>query len=105
MKRHTSPAWVCTWLLAFGLHLLGNGAEPLGRVYRDKVQPHWSPTNSQFWYRVDVGRDQYEFILVNPEQGTRQTLFDHAKVANLLRTAGVKDARPDRLDARALLRR
>jgi hypothetical protein len=43
-----------------------------GRVYRDKVEPHWFDGDSKFWYRVDVAARQHEFILVDAEKGSRQ---------------------------------
>ena len=42
-----------------------------GRVYRDKVEPHWFDGDSKFWYRVDVAARQHEFILVDAEKGSR----------------------------------
>src|SRR5689334_2570986 len=46
------------------------------RVYRDQVDAHWFGSadgeTNQFWYRVNVASNRYEFILVNAQTGTRQ---------------------------------
>ena len=52
-----------------------------GRLYRDKVTPHWNGRGTQFWYRNDLPQDAREFILVDAENGSRQPLFDHGKLA------------------------
>jgi len=72
-------------------------AEAPGRVYRDKVQPHWCADNARFWYRVSVGKDSHEFILVDAEQGARKPAFDHARLAEALKAVGIKEALPQKL--------
>jgi dipeptidyl aminopeptidase/acylaminoacyl peptidase len=70
-------------------------AEP--RLYRDQVEPHWFAGHSKFWYRVAVGRDRYEFILVDAARGSRQLAFDHAKVASALSKTLSREISPDQL--------
>ncbi len=53
-------------------------------VDRDGVRPNWLP-NGTFWYRILTAKGS-EFIVVNPAKGTRQTAFDHAKLATALST-------------------
>ncbi len=85
-------------LLLLLLLLLGtNASGQPGRVYRDKVQPHWCADQAKFWYRVSVAKDAYEFILVDAEKGLRQPAFDHARLAEALKAAGVNTALPERL--------
>jgi dipeptidyl aminopeptidase/acylaminoacyl peptidase len=66
-------------------------------VFRDQIRPHWIADGDQFWYRVDTGRETHEFILVDALQGERRSAFDHRRLAQALKEAGVKDARADRL--------
>ena len=68
-------------------------------VFRDRVEPHWfaglDGETNKFWYRVDVGKAQSEFILVNATEGKRSAAFDHARVAEALSklTGRTADAR------------
>jgi dipeptidyl-peptidase 4 len=66
-------------------------------VYRSKVTPHWFADNTRFWYRVAVGRNAYEFVVVDVEKGSRRPAFDHRKLAEALARAGVADCRPEAL--------
>ncbi len=73
-----------------------------GKVSHAKVDPHWI-SDSQFWFRRDLGEGKSEFVLVDCEAGKRQTAFDHAKLgAGLSKAAGtivVADRLPiDNLD-------
>jgi len=55
------------------------------KVTNSKVEPHWfGPTMSRFWYRRDAQPHGHEFIVIDAEQGTRQTAFDHQGVAKAL---------------------
>lgn len=56
------------------------------RVFRMKVEPNWMPGSDRFWYRVAT-RDGAEFVLVDPETGTRRPAFDHARLAAALTVA------------------
>ena len=66
-------------------------------VYRDRVDPHWFADNTRFWYRVETGRNRREFVLVDAVKGQRRPAFDHARLAQALAGAGVKDARAEQL--------
>ena len=72
-------------------------AEPTGQVYRDRVQPHWLEGNTRFWYRLRVADGAYQFILVDAEKGVREPAFDHERLAQALRAAGVPEARAEAL--------
>lgn len=43
--------------------------------------PHWFADNTRFWYRNDVGKGAWEFVLVDAERGSRMRAFDHDSVA------------------------
>lgn len=64
------------------------------KVFRDRVSPNWLAGNEHFWYRVQTGRQEHEFVLVDCKQGLRQAAFDHQRLAEALSAAGVADARP-----------
>lgn len=58
-------------------------------IDRTGVRPNWLP-DERFWYRVLTAQGS-EFILVNPANGTRQPVFDHARLAAALsEAAGAK---------------
>ena len=48
------------------------------------VSAHWLPGNDAFWYRVEVGAGQHEFVFVDALQGQKRPAFDHAKLAQVL---------------------
>ncbi len=70
---------------------------PDSRVYRDRVQAHWLPGNTRFWYQVRTGPEAHEYVFVDAEKGTRQPAFDHDRLAKALTAAGLKNVRPQRL--------
>ncbi len=45
-----------------------------GKVFRDRVQAHWMPGNTNFWYEVKTGTNTSEIFLINAETGERQKL-------------------------------
>lgn len=57
------------------------------RVYRDRIVPHWLDGGTSFWYRVETGRDQSEFVYVDAETGLRRPAFDHNRLAGALAAA------------------
>ncbi|MBN2505703.1 MAG: prolyl oligopeptidase family serine peptidase [Verrucomicrobia bacterium] len=67
------------------------------KVFRDRVQPHWLPGNTQFWYQVRTGPNTHEFIWVDAADGLRRPAFDHARLAAALTNAGLAAARADQL--------
>src|SRR6516162_6903968 len=38
-----------------------------GKVFRDRVDPHWFDDGRQMWYKVSTAPREWEFILVNVE--------------------------------------
>ncbi len=65
-----------------------------GRIYRDRVEPHWfagaSGETNQFWYRVNLPDNGREFIMVNAATGKREPAFDQKRVASALSQSLVK---------------
>jgi dipeptidyl aminopeptidase/acylaminoacyl peptidase/uncharacterized protein (DUF885 family) len=68
-----------------------------GKVFRDRVEPHWLAGDERFWYRVDLPDGAREFILVDAARRTRQPAFDHVKLADALTLATGKAQRPTHL--------
>src|SRR5437763_1857989 len=46
-----------------------------GRVYKDRITPHWFDNNTRFWYRNDLAGGAREFVLVDAGRGARATAF------------------------------
>jgi len=65
--------------------------------YKGNITPHWLADNKSFWYRNDVTGGTKEFILVNAEQGTRQSAFNHEKLAAALSKAAGSEYKADKL--------
>lgn len=55
-----------------------------GRVFKDRITPHWSENGDRFWYRNDLPDRKSEFVLVDAIAGTRKPAFDHQEAAKLL---------------------
>ena len=68
-----------------------------GKVFRDRVTPHWYSNNDKLWYRVDLPGGAREFIGVDAVKGERKPAFDHAKVAASLSKAADAAFAADRL--------
>jgi len=51
-----------------------------------EVTPHWIDDGDTFWYRT-TSNDQVQFVMVDPEKGTREPAFDHVRLAAALSAA------------------
>src|SRR5262249_1673532 len=71
--------------------------QPRGGVYKAQITPHWFAGNSRFWYRNDLAGGTREFILVDAEAGSRQSAFDHKRLAAALSKAAGKDYTAEKL--------
>ncbi len=67
------------------------------KVFRDVVKPHWLPDSTRFWYQVQTGPKEHEFVMVDAAAGTRTPAFDHARLADALVTAGAARVRREAL--------
>lgn len=65
-------------------------------VVEADVRPHWLGHSHRFWYLRSTP-EGHEFILVDPDRGTRQAAFDHARLAAALSRLLGKEVRPDDL--------
>ncbi|NJK42523.1 MAG: hypothetical protein HC937_02055 [Aquincola sp.] len=68
-------------------------------VTGDEIQAQWMKDGSRFWYRNKV-RQGAEFVLVDPGRGTRELLFDNAKLAAAINTAADTSVDPTKLPFR-----
>ncbi len=57
-----------------------------GKVFKERLEPHWIGETPRFWYRTDL-RDQREFILIDAEKASRAPAFDHERLAQALSKA------------------
>jgi len=64
-------------------------------VYKSRIVPNWYDEGQRFWYRNDLTGGTREFVLVDAKAGRREVAFDHARLAEALKKAGVEDARAD----------
>ncbi len=108
----SSPAFLTTFLLAASVIAQGSkqdyeraasyGDRTRNKVFRSDVRPHWIGDGPRFWYRIDVGPQQYEFVFVDAERGTRRPAFDHEQVAAALGEAGGKTVQARQLPLRSI---
>jgi dipeptidyl-peptidase 4 len=61
--------------------LLGHNRHKL--ALRTQVKPNWIGDGTAFWYRVDTERGT-EFLIADPEAGSRRPAFDHERLARSL---------------------
>lgn len=71
-------------LLAISSLMSDSAQGQSGRVYKDKVTPHWSEDGDRFWYRNDLANRQREFVVVDAVSGIRKPAFDHQLAAKFL---------------------
>lgn len=69
------------------------------RVFRDRIEPHWSPDGDHFWYQVRTGPDAEEFVTIDARTGERTVSADRARLG-LPEDAPLKTS-----EARARIRR
>jgi dipeptidyl aminopeptidase/acylaminoacyl peptidase len=68
-----------------------------GKVFPDRVEPHWYAGGDRFWYRAERANEVYEFVAVDAALGTRRPAFDHAQLAAALTRATEKPHEATRL--------
>jgi dipeptidyl aminopeptidase/acylaminoacyl peptidase len=42
------------------------------KIFRDRVEANWLPGGRSFWYRVRIGPESQEFVLINAADGSRK---------------------------------
>lgn len=66
------------------------------RVPETPLVPHWLGDGLRFWYRAGTSAS-WQFVLVDPRDGTRAPAFDHQAVARALSAARGRAVAADRL--------
>jgi dipeptidyl-peptidase 4 len=64
-------------------------------VYRSGVRPNWL-ADERLWYRITTAEGS-EFVVADPQRGTRQPAFDHGRLAAALSQAANAKYEPYRL--------
>ena len=67
-----------------------------GKVFRDRIEPHWSDDNRKMWYKVRTGPREFEFVVVDIQRGRRSPALDHKRLAKALEEKKIA-ALPNRL--------
>jgi dipeptidyl aminopeptidase/acylaminoacyl peptidase len=88
------PVSIVALVLVFGLTQAPNAQ---GAIYKSRINAHWSPDNSYFWYRNDLAKGQREYVLVDVKKSTKKPAFDHKRLVKALNAAGVKNVTAERL--------
>lgn len=92
-----TSVWAATNQAVAGSQARGRSGFTERGVYKRRITPHWFRNNTRFWYRNDLRGSSKEFILVNAERGTRQSAFDHQKLALALSKAAGQEFNADQL--------
>ncbi len=65
-------------------------------VYETDVRPHWLGSSEKFWYS-SLARAGREFVVIDPEKGTRENAFDAGKLAAALSRVLRREVKPEDL--------
>jgi len=77
--------------------IFGTGMVHAARVYKERIVPNWSEDGSHLWYRNDLSKGVKEYVLIDLQKGTRESVFDQKKLAVALSESGIKGVQADRL--------
>ncbi|MDZ5610594.1 DPP IV N-terminal domain-containing protein [Bacillus pseudomycoides] len=69
-------------------------------VFNGKVFPNWLDKGSRFWYQKDIRKENKrgkQFVLMNPQSNTKESAFDHAKLADSLSSVISREVDADNL--------
>ncbi|MFP6764597.1 MAG: hypothetical protein VB858_13300, partial [Planctomycetaceae bacterium] len=94
LTRTSSRTCHILTLLIFGTTILlqqGQAQNRRPRIYKAGVTPNWFAADTHFWYRNELADGRNEFVLVDAVKGIRKPAFDHEKLGQGLRDAGLKD--------------
>lgn len=72
----------------------------MGKLIKNAViWPRWAKEGNRFWYQRDEA-EGHSYIYVDPENGIRELLFDHAALAALLSDGTEEPVNPNQLSIR-----
>ncbi len=97
-----SPALLLALLTAplFAVDVDGKNAASL--LLGNEVRFYWSSGDKLLAYRVNTGRDEYRFFLIDPVTGKKSPAFDHDLLGNALGKAANRPVEPKRLPVESL---
>ena len=72
-------------------------AQLRNRAYKLRIESHWLPESTAFWYRNDLADDRKEFVFVDATTGARTPAFDHERLASALGAATGEAVSSDKL--------
>jgi len=68
-----------------------------GKTFNMRISPNWFDDDTKFWYRNDLRDDTKEFILIDADQGSRKTAFNHRRLAQSLSRAASENINANKL--------
>lgn len=66
------------------------------KYYRGDIKPHWINNTHSFWYKTKTA-EGIHFILIDSDKKTKQSAFDHPKLAQVLSAATRQKVDPQHL--------
>jgi len=54
------------------------------KVFRSSVRPQWTTDGKSFWYRINTSENTWEYLLVDLTARTKNSVFDHRRLADAL---------------------
>ncbi|MDB5350364.1 MAG: dap4 3 [Planctomycetota bacterium] len=82
--------------------LMLQGGPARGRVFKDRLEPHWFDKGDRLWYRNDLAGGVREFLVVDAIKRERKPAFDHARLAEKLAKATEMPTTADHLPLDAI---
>ncbi len=73
------------------------GSLTSNKVFKTKIEPHWLPDNTRFWYRNDLPDGARQFVLVGAAKGKRRLAFNHKRMAAALSQATKSECKATQL--------
>ncbi len=73
-----------------------------GKVLNERLHAHWLDGAPRFWYKSQLARDRFAFVLVDAAAAAKRPAFDHIRLAAAWQQALGKPLRPDALPITAL---
>jgi dipeptidyl-peptidase-4 len=67
------------------------------KVFKTKIEPHWSANNKRLWYRNDLADGKREYIQVDIDAAKREPAFDHQRLAKVLSESTKQEIQADNL--------
>lgn len=73
-----------------------------GKVFGQRLEPHWFDGGSALWYRFETGPDTHRFRVARVVAGEPNDLFNHDQLAGALAASTGKEIDADRLPLESL---